>query len=719
MNLKHLLLASVASALLPFHAVAGTATVTIENVVAGKTPRYIGFSQGHYYPGGNTSAWIKRSQANCFRIWAAPAYYEPTDDAAPYGDGVTNQATFDARRLALRANPESLTYINWTYFNDKFQNTVQTGTNRCTLNYMASELQALNVETMVVLNRSGWLDENNWAEKWEHWQYYYALSYHLAKNYNISMFEPFNEPDHTDAADLPSEILYIRWTRFASDAIKSAIADVNTRYGKNLQPQILAPTITHSASSTGPYNMDPDPDADPRDDAWGWGQKALAFIDTDMNGNPGNPDMFNVYATHKYNSDAGEYYDEMAMIKNRMDLYHPTRKILPVFYSEFNRYSSSNWMTAPYANTSLSTPDVYTELALSMSKAMLQGVYGMTTFKFSNTYSDTYGFQKTGHHFVFDAVPYDIGGTKKGMEVMRMFAKGFKGERDRYKTTTSSSVGGYNAYTAYDATKGNYYILAINTHDTENYAATFDMNGMGIYTDTVISIEELSGAYQMEVLDTFKMPSTKVFTKTQPSETVWLITVPKGPVLTEAKITAIADAQVQGGTSANINFGTDTSMRVKRGSTADVNRASYLKFNLTGVPIGTPIKRAILRVTGRNGQDTADFSFHVYGDTNDTWAENTIKWNNAPDLHATASKMINVGTGAWPLGDLTVNGTTKIGRADVTDWVRDQRADGTATFVLIREYRYDGDTGDDSRHALLSTREVTTASDRPFLELYY
>src|SRR5262245_20133293 len=100
---------------------AATATVDVLNEVAGKTPKYIGYNYGHYMPGSNTSAWIERSKVNCFRVWAGPTYYEPNDDAAPWGDGVTNSTTFEARKAALRNDPLNPSYINWNEFNWRFE----------------------------------------------------------------------------------------------------------------------------------------------------------------------------------------------------------------------------------------------------------------------------------------------------------------------------------------------------------------------------------------------------------------------------------------------------------------------------------------------------------------------------------------------------------------------------------------------------------------------
>src|SRR5262245_19319700 len=62
----------------------------------GVTPKYIGYSMGHYLPGSNTSGWVDYSDVNAFRVWLSPGDYEPTDDISPSGDGVTSLASFNA-----------------------------------------------------------------------------------------------------------------------------------------------------------------------------------------------------------------------------------------------------------------------------------------------------------------------------------------------------------------------------------------------------------------------------------------------------------------------------------------------------------------------------------------------------------------------------------------------------------------------------------------------
>lgn len=693
---------------------AGTATVDVTNEIAGKTPTYIGFNYGHYMPGSNVSAWVERSKVNCFRVWASPSYYEPSDDLDPWGDGVSDATGFENRKAALRNDPLSLAYINWDKFNHYFENSTQSGgVNRAKLNYSLGELRRMGITPLLCISREGWTNDTDWASKWEHWQYYYALAFHLARNYDVTLYETFNEPDCNDCT--VEQLTYTRWMRYAGDAIRSATADVNRLYGKNLSAVVMAPTLTHSADSRGNYHMDADPDSDPRDDVYGWGQRTLQFLRTDYRGNSTNYDTFNIYSTHKYGCTGSQFYSELGMLDSKMKSYTPTGVALPVFYTEFNRYSSTDW-DVNHTGETLNTPSVFTELGLIYAKSMLRGVHGMIAFKYSNTDRPNYGPMPTGFHYTENDGNYDTGGAKKGVEVVRFMAKGFANARNRYKTTTSGS--GYNAYTSYDPARNCYYVLAVNSSASESCSATYTMSGLGIYTDTVMSVEEVSAAHQGEVVSLPKMTSTRTFTLTQPKESVWLITIPKGPVLTESKITPVEDAQVQGGAYANSNYGSHTVMRVKRGSTEDVNRASYLKFSLSGVPAGVQVKRAILRVYGYNPMDTAYFQFHTYGINSDSWAESTITWNTAPNLHPTASKITDVGNSAFPLGHLTADSTAQIQRVEVTDFINKQLAgDRSATFALVRELRFGDDTADADRHALLNTREAT--SNRPYLELWW
>ncbi len=88
---------------------------------------------------------------------------------------------------------------------------------------------------------------------------------------------------------------------------------------------------------------------------------------------------------------------------------------------------------------------------------------------------------------------------------------------------------------------------------------------------------------------------------------------------------ALADAHVQNGAAAVMNFGTATTLSVKAGS-ASTTRETFLKFDLSSVP-GT-IVGANLRLVTRSWVEPV---FHTAAlVTDNSWGETTIIWNNKP-----------------------------------------------------------------------------------------
>ncbi len=88
-----------------------------------------------------------------------------------------------------------------------------------------------------------------------------------------------------------------------------------------------------------------------------------------------------------------------------------------------------------------------------------------------------------------------------------------------------------------------------------------------------------------------------------------------------------ADAFVQGGPSANLNFGTSTSLMVKEDTSINVERKAYLRWDLGSV-VG-PVLQARVRLfpidVGTNGLEHG-----VALARSNNWAETGITWNNQP-----------------------------------------------------------------------------------------
>lgn len=702
---------------------AGTATVTVSNSQVGKTLQYVGYNSGHYMPGSNTSAWVEYSNVNAFRVWAASSYYEPNvggsaDDNSVWGDGVTSLSSFNARKTALRADPLNPTYINWDGngaklgFNYYFENLTQPGTNALKLNYTLGELRDRNIHVIQQTTRSAAggpiTGASDWGGKWEQWQHYYAMAFHSARDYGVSQYQMYNEPNGDSNTNLTDYNIRLK---LAADAVRSAVSDVNRLYGKSLVADIAAPV-----SAGGSTRVDD------------WGKAALQDIRTDYQGNTVNYDIFNTYAAQVYGQTGSGFGNEVAGIKSKIPLYHAggtaAGQAMPVIFSEWNRFTSNNYATR---TETLETPYVFTDIGSSFVNAMAAGAQSLYSFKFSQTLWTPTGAsakepQKTGFFYVGDGGTYDITGATHSSGVVRLFAKGFTDERARLGANVSTAINNYDLATSYDSTRQNYYVFGVNRNDAESHTLTFDLSTWNVQPGTMVSVEEVSGLHNGEVTQLMAVPANRKIVLTQPSRSVWLLTVPGGAAQAAMKIGPSADARVRnadpGNTTgyATANYGSLTTARV--GRTADSARydyATYLKFDV-GAAKASNVNRAILQITGHTTADdnsTQSVLFHVYALSNDAWTENGITWSNAPNLSSIDAKLTGVGASAWPVGQLTFTGATDqtVG-IDLTQFLLEhpgQFDDGKLSFALVREERFAGDAESVASFVEMYTREAGSA----------
>ena len=136
----------------------------------------------------------------------------------------------------------------------------------------------------------------------------------------------------------------------------------------------------------------------------------------------------------------------------------------------------------------------------------------------------------------------------------------------------------------------------------------------------------------------------------------------------DAALAPTADAHVQGGASAGLNFGGATELLVKESTNPDHDRQALLKFDL-GSGSGA-ITSAKLRLFGRI-QDTraSNLTAEVY-DVSPNWQESGITWSNRPTGGSLrASRTITDSTARWY-------------EFDVTDYVESERAAGDLTVAF-------------------------------------
>lgn len=144
-----------------------------------------------------------------------------------------------------------------------------------------------------------------------------------------------------------------------------------------------------------------------------------------------------------------------------------------------------------------------------------------------------------------------------------------------------------------------------------------------------------------------------------------------------------ADAHVRSGTNQNINYGTATTLEIKKSAIAtdDFNREIYLKFDLTNV---TSVQTAKLRLYG-SATSPEIVSTDLYSASNTSWTETGITWANKP---ATGPVMWDTrglqNTAAWHEWDISrfLQGEKTLGRNIVTLVLKNSVASTTGTIAF-------------------------------------
>lgn len=692
--------------------------VTPSATLAGKTPEIVGYNSGHFMPGSNTADWWRYSGVNGARVWPTPNVVEGSDDLAPWGDGVTSQTTFEARRTALRANPLSTACINWPYFENRYQNNPTSGSNIINLKYAFGNLHDLGIDPVVEINytdspTSGFPWDAagttaGWADRWEQWQHFYAQAFYLAKNFDVHRFQMYNEPN----GDTIPATEWLERLRFSSDAVQAAVADVNALYGKSLDAQMQAPVTAGNPLTHYPV----------------WGQPAMNLLHTPLFATTPDPNfnLIDTYAYQRYDQSADSFGNELTNVKNTVNAAagdSPMRYAL----TEFNVHTAGNFDSMV---ETLDTPSKSSRFGSILAQLANNQPNELYVFKFSQGPGTNPGtIKKNGTHFVDnDSSPYNIGGVTAGGEVVRLFAKGFAGANDLFNVPATSGTGATDLRMAAsrNVDQSKFYLFSAN-EGTAARSLSINASSWGIAAGSRVIVEEVSADRHGEVSQILTMPADGVLNLTQPAQSVLMLSIPKAAPTYARTLGATDDAMVKSGTNANSNFGSSPNLFAKNSVANPAARnVSFIKFN-TGSIITSEVEQAILQVYGENQGSDSQVITHVYGLANDNWSESTINWNNAPNLADSLGTALddisenfieNIGNSAHVVGHLTGIAASRQLSLDVTDFVR-SHPDQQITFLIAREVRFDGENVDDTLTSLrLASKERgTDAGPQLFLTL--
>ena len=314
--LRPRLISLVASVFVVLTSTGDAQTITVQANSVGNTPRIIGINSGNFIPGSNATSFWRWTGVNGARIFTSAPNIEPTDDIPGQGDGVNSQSSFLARRNAVRANPTDPQLINFSAFESNYSGQPDF------INYdhAYGELSSNGIQPLAIINRTEGQfpfaadgTATGWADRWEHWQHYYAQAYYLGSNYGVERFSMYNEPDASSQDVTQAD--YLQRLQLSSDAIQSALADVNRDFGTNLAPNILAP-VTAGGANEYFARLD---NSDTRDDLQGWGELVINNLNTNFLGREDpNFQLVHTYAYQQYNNDGRRFAQDLDFIQTEV-----------------------------------------------------------------------------------------------------------------------------------------------------------------------------------------------------------------------------------------------------------------------------------------------------------------------------------------------------------------------------------------------------------------
>ena len=662
----------------------------------GTTPAIIGINSGNFIEGTNNATFLRWSGVNGSRTFTSAPNIEQVDDIPGVGDGVNSQASLLARMAAVRANPTDPTLINFAEFErGYFEN--QSDFIDYDLAYRT--YNANNIAPLAIINRSQgqfpFADPgtpDSFADQYEHWQHIYAQAYFLGGNYDVERFSYYNEPDA--ASQEVTQADYLLRLQLASDAVQSALADVNRDFGKTLQPNVIAP-ITAGGANEYFRRLD---NTDTRDDQQGWGELVINNLNTNFLGEV-DPDfqLIQTYGYQQYNQEGEVFASDLNFIQDAVrDDLRENNLVGEVNFAltEFNVHSNGVFATR---DDTLDEPSRFAKLGSIFANLATAEADELFVFKFDSNAEDDFQGNAVFTNSRFDE-PYNVGGATKAAGVLKLFTKGFAGANDLLET--SEGQNNLDVVTSYNAEQDTFYLLAADESSSQNREFTYDLAALGIEAGARIQIEEVSEGKLAEVVDQQILEADGLFTFTQTQQSVILISVPRTAPDRVIDLTATDDATVRAANNSGSNFGDSENIFVRNvASAGDAGgrAVGLVEFDGSALTEDVAVERAVLSLTGEIDEGDAQFvTLHVYGIIGDGFDEDTITWDGVSNLADSTGDvsliadnfLAGVGETAEFVGHLTVTQETGEVLLDVTEFVQ-EFASEDIQFLIAREVRFE------------------------------
>lgn len=680
-----------------FYSMADAGNITVGTTILGPTPTVVGYDTGPFCPTSNAGDWWRYSGTTGARIFVTPSSIEPDSEFPAIGQTVTNQASFLNLKAQVRANPWSTAYLNWSYFTNQLNTPMLIGADFVDVDYALSNWQQMGVQVVINSTAStGEFSDSGWSGEWDLWQYFYQEAFYLGYAYNVERYQMYNEPDDGG----PTGTNYLLRLQLASDAIQSAIADVNSMYGKSLTPLVFAPVTAGGVTST--YGS--------------WGEMVVTNRNINFLGQSNASfSLIQKYDYHQYGgtpSSPSTFGTDLVYLEDQLSASMQPETPFPATITEFNVYDGS---TFNGLNSTLDTPTNYSAFGAIAINLIENGINEIYCFKISQTTSAGY-IAKNGTHYLDDAdYPYNIGGITEGGEVWRLINKGFAPGRNLLSYQTISQTSALNLLASYDPVGQRYYLLSVN-NTSGAIPLTVNMSAWQIPANNQVLVEAVNATCYGAGISFSNIGAASSINLTQGSNSVLLFTVPAQPQMPVQTIAANANAQVADGANKNVNYAGQTNLLVADNSTnANYRSAAFLQFPVSAFN-PTNLQLAVLTVnaTATAGPGTA--LAYVYGILSNNWSESNITWATAPNLAQGVSTgtaftnnfLLGAGASAFMVGQLVPGIAPGQYTIDVTSFLKNF-ASSNVSFLLERGVRFAGDDADGDGVSIVSREGAPSA----------
>ncbi|MDE5963580.1 MAG: hypothetical protein K2G58_06125, partial [Alistipes sp.] len=274
---------------------------------------------------------------------------------------------------------------------------------------------------------------------------------------------------------------------------------------------------------------------------------------------------------------------------------------------------------------------------------------------------------------------FDIGGAQRTAEVVRLFAKGFGGDKPLLQLDRTSEDPNFDLCAAADSVAGALYVWMVHRYD-KPYRLDLDLSALGI-TDASVVCERVDEQRYGDAELLHTDAAGRLSLEASPWS-VTLLTVPFD-AHTQQILRATASATLcgDGSTAEALTIALNSAKPAE-------NAVALVGFKAPKNKVARA-SRILLRLRGASN-GTHPFRFHIYGSGQRFGKRPTAE---RLDLDPSRPGVRNAGSSWFVAGETALTQKQGERMLDVTEIVK-RHTDGFVSFALIRELREPGDDYD-------------------------